>query len=278
MKAALLRGVAVLGLVALALPGLAHAAPYGLSANVITEVTNFPAGDRKVGFLDLHGDPLAFSLQAIDRTAQLGPGAQATGRFLGSVGLLKVYAGASYPLHGDGLASSTVTSSFYDTIVVGGAGLAVGTPVSYRLDFSISGSVLGALPDPTYGAFATASVSLQDDFTRQAVFMNWDNRRNATGIYSLTLNTTVGHSLLLVADLKAGARVQGNSLNARSAEADFYHSARYALTPSVAGLNVVGLSGHDYTVSAVPEPSSWALMALGLGAVVLRRRAVTRRR
>lgn len=31
------------------------------------------------------------------------------------------------------------------------------------------------------------------------------------------------------------------------------------------------------TTPAVPEPSSWALMALGLGAVVLRRRAVTRR-
>lgn len=277
MKAALRRALAAAGLVALALPGTALAWGYGLQANVITEVVNFPASDRKDGNLWLDGDPLAFSLQAIDRTAQLGPSAQATGRFLGSVGLLKVYAGASYPLGGDGLATSTVTSSFYDTIAVSGAGLAVGTPVSYRLDFSISGSVLGALPDPTFGAFATASVSLQDDFTRQAVVMNWDNRQNATGIYSLTLNTTVGHSLILAADLKAGARVQGNSVNARSAEADFYHSARYALTPSVAGLNVLGMSGHDYTVSAVPEPSSWALMVLGLTGAALRRRAVVRR-
>lgn len=277
MKAALRRALAAAGLVALALPGTALAWGYGIEANVITEVVNFPASDRKVGSLWLDGDPLAFSLQAIDRTAQLGPGSEATGRFLGSVGLLKVYAEASYPLGGDGQASSTVTSSFYDTILVSGAGLAVGTPVSYRVDFSISGSVLGALPDPTYGAFATSAVSLQDDFTRQAVVMNWDNRKNATGVYSLTLNTTVGHSLILSADLKAGARVQGNSVNARSAEADFYHSARYALTPSVAGLNVVGMSGHDYTVTAVPEPSSWALMALGLAAVVVRRRAAARR-
>lgn len=278
MKAALRWGLAAVGLVALVLPGAASAWGYGVTANVITEVSNFPAADRKDGNLWLDHDPLAFSLQAIDRTAQLGPGAQATGRFLGSVGLLKAYASASYPLNGAGQASSTVTSSFYDTIVVGGAGLAVGTPVSYRLDFSISGSVLGGPPGSNYGAFGTASVSLQDDATRQSVFMNWNDKVNAPGLYSLTLNTTVGHSLILGAALDVGALVKGNALTGRFAEADFYHSARFALAPSVAGLNVVGMSGHDYSVSAVPEPSSWALMALGLGTVVVRRRGAARRR
>lgn len=276
MKAALRRGLAALGLVALALPGTALAG-YGLQANVITEVTNFPAADRKDGNLWLDRDPLAASLQAIDRTAQLGPGAKATGLFLGSVGLLKAYAGATYPLNGGGLASSTVTSSFYDNIDVVGAGLAVGTPVSYRLDFSISGTVLGAQIDPSFGAIATSSLWMRDESTGKTVALNWDNRQNSTGLYSLTLNTTVGHSLFLYAELNVAARVQGNSLIVRSTEADFYHSARYALTPSVAGLNVVGQSGHDYTVSAVPEPSSWALMALGLTGVVLRRRAARQR-
>ena len=104
-----------------------------------------------------------------------------------------------------------------DEIRVTGGGLAVGTPVSYRLDFSISGSVLGVQPDPTFGAFGTASVSLQDYITGKSVFMNWDNRRDATGIYSLTLNTVVGSSLLINASLQTGARVQGNSINARFA-------------------------------------------------------------
>lgn len=278
MKAALLRGVAALGLAALALPGTALAWGYGMQANVITEVVNFPASDRKDGNLWLDFDPRAFSLQAIDRQASLGSNAIAKGKFLGSVGLLKTYASATYPLGGDGMATSTVTSSFYDTILVGGAGLAVGTPVSYRLDISISGSVLGGPAGSNYGAFATSSVSLQDDFTRQAAVLNWNDKTHAPGVYTLTLNTKVGRGLILSADLNVGARVQGNSVLGRFAEADFYHSARFALTPSVAGLNVTGQSGHDYTVSAVPEPSSWALMALGLGAVVLRRRAVMRRR
>lgn len=274
MKAAMLSAVAALGLAALSLPGTAQAAAYGLSGFVYTEVTAFPAGDIKRGEVWLDGDPLAASLQAVDRTSRLGPGSEATARFLGQVGVLKAYASASYPLGGDGLATSTASGSFYDEIQVTGAGLARGTPVSYRLDFSISGSVLGVQPDPTFGAFGTASVSLRDYVTGKSVFMNWDNRRDATGIYSLTLNTTVGSSLLINAALQTGARVQGNSINGRFAEADFYHSALYSLTPSVTGLNAVGLSGHDFT-AAVPEPSSWALMALGVGMVAAfkRRRA-----
>jgi hypothetical protein len=276
MKAAVLRAVAALGLAALALPGTALAYGYSLTANVITEANNFPESMRREGHLQLDNDQRAFSLQSLDRVAQVSNGGKAVGLFLGSVGLLKAYASAATPI-GGGLVTSTVTSSFADTIAVSGAGLAVGTPVSYRLDFSIQGSVLPSPPGSLPTAFADARVVLQDDNTYQSVNFNWSNRTMATGVYSLVLNTQVGHSLVLYADLDVGAQVGSNSLTGRFAEADFYHSARYALTPSVAGLNVVGQSGHDYTVSAVPEPSSWALMALGLGAVVLRRRAVTRR-
>lgn len=272
MKAAALRWACVLGLAALVQPGTALAYGYSLTANVITEANNFPEGARQEGHLQLDSDPRAFSLQALDRAAQVSNGGKAVGLFLGSVGLLKAYASAATPL-GGGLVTSTVTSSFVDTIAVSGAGLAVGTPVSYRLDFSIQGSVLpppaGALPT----AFADARVMLQDDNSYQAVSFRWSDKTMATGVYSLVLNTQVGHSLVLYANLDVGAQVGSNSQTGRFAEADFYHSARYALTASVAGLNVTGQSGHDYTVSAVPEPSSWALMAVGLAAVVFKRRA-----
>ncbi|MCE4555721.1 PEP-CTERM sorting domain-containing protein [Pelomonas cellulosilytica] len=277
MKAALRCGAAVLGLVALALSGAAQAGGYGLTANVITEVTNFPAADRKDGNLWFDREPQAGQLQAVDRTAQLGPGVAAVGRFLGSTGLLKAYAGASYPFGGSGLATSTVSSSFYDTVMVTGAGLAVGTPVSYRVDFSIEGTVLGAAPDPTFGAIAEASVTLQDDYTYQSVKLNWGNRTQSPGVYSLVLDTKVGSAVVIYGSLAVGARVQGNSVTARSAAADFYNSAHYYITPSVAGLNTVGLSGHDFTAAPVPEPSTWALMALGLGWVAVRQRRASRR-
>ena len=275
MKAALRRAAAALGLAALALPGTALAYGYSLTANVITEATNFPEGVRQEGHLQLDNDPRAFSLQALDRVAQVSNGGKAVGMFLGSVGLLKAYASAATPL-GGGLVSSTVTSSFADTIAVSGAGLAAGTPVSYRLDFSIQGSVLPSPPGSLPTAFADARVMLQDDNTYQAVSFNWSDRTMAPGVYSLVLNTRVGHSLVLYANLNVGAQVGSNPLTGGFAEADFYHSARYALTPSVAGLNVVGMSGHAYTASAVPEPSSAALLGLGLAWFVAWRRPRTR--
>ena len=257
---------------AFALPGSAQAYGYNLNVNVITEAINFPESSRQVGNIDLSFDPRAFSLQTLDRVAQVSNGGKAVGLFLGSIGLLKAYASAATPL-GGGLVTSTVTSSFADTIAVSGAGLAPGTPVSYRLDFSIQGSVLtspsGAIP----GAFADAGVTLQDDNTYQAVSFSWSDKTKAPGVYSLVLNTQVGHSLVLYANLNVGAQVGSNSLTGRFAEADFYHSARYALVPSVAGLNTVGSSGHDFAASSVPEPSSWALMAAGgLALIMLRRR------
>lgn len=267
---------------AVAVPAAAHAQNfgYGVTSNITTEAVTFRPGvptesQRDTGFLEWNNDPQAAALNALDRQAKVSNGGLAIGRFLGSVGLLKAYASATYPyccasfpVQADGSASATVTSSFGDSLKVSGAGLAVGTPVSYRLDFSISGSLLTGAPGQHFGAFAQSSVSLRDIDSFQSVALNWDASRQAAGLYSLTLNTQVGHTLYLSASLNVGAQVQGNSPVGRVAEADFYHSAVYSLAPSVAGLNTVGASGHDFTVSSVPEPSSGVLLGAGLLALV----------
>jgi hypothetical protein len=147
-----------------------------VSANLITEAVSFHFGGptesaRDLGNLQLDNDPLANTLNALDRQAKVSNNGVATARFLGSVGLLKAYASArypyccaSFPVLSDGSASATVTSSFGDLITVSGAGLAVGTPVSYRVDFRIDGALVTApSPGQHYGATADASVSLQDE-------------------------------------------------------------------------------------------------------------------
>jgi hypothetical protein len=101
------------------------------------------------------------------------------------------------------------------------------------------------------------------------VVFNWDAARQTTGLYSIVLNTAVGHTLSLFGSLNVGAQVAGNSPVGRFAEANFYNSAHYNLAPSVAGLNTVGASGHDFAVSSVPEPQTW--LQLGLGLLALRR-------
>jgi hypothetical protein len=59
--------------------------------------------------------------------------------------------------------------------------------------------------------------------------------------------------------------------------ADFGHTINLYATPSLTGVGTVSKGGHDYAMlSAVPEPSTWAAMLLGLG--VLGARVRGRRR
>ena len=104
------------------------------------------------------------------------------------------------------------------------------------------------------------------------MLFQWDAARHGTGLYSLTLATEVGHTLGLSGMLYASAYVSANATLARAAEADFSHSAYFYLSPSVAGLNTVGASGHDF-MAPVPEPAAAALLVAGLLALALRHKA-----
>jgi hypothetical protein len=173
-----------------------------------------------------------------------------------------------------GYTNGTAQGSFYDTIAVTGAGLAPGTPVSYTVDFRISGTL--SSPSFELGGYLSAEglaeVRLRDLTSADSVIFSWDAKKNATGLYSLTLATTVGSSLGLSGMIFADAYVSAYAIGGRSAEADFYHSAAYALRPSVAGLNTLGASGHEF-LTPVPEPATGLLLAAGLLALGLVRRS-----
>ena len=220
----------------------------------------------------------ALQAQSLNIAVTLSDGGQARARVIGALGTLKAFASAAYPAapHAQGQSNGHAAVSFLDTITVQGAGLAVGTPVSYRVDFAISGNItpaLGPNTGPTF-AMAGALVRLLDTSSNQRVQLDWNPRFLPGGLYSLTLATEVGHQLVLSGFLTADATANsGTPLGGpTSAVADFEHSAYFNLAPSVAGLNTVGLSGHDFAVTAVPEPATWLSLLAGLGLLAWRRK------
>ena len=231
---------------------------------------------QHVPVLDLIDDPRSRQMQSLDSSASFG-GGTATAHFAGRMGLLRATAEASFPYCCDalgyrvvqGYANATVQGRFYDSIAVTGAGLAVGTPVSYMVNFSISGE----LSNPSFeignflSAYGLAEVRLRDMASFAEVNKSWDASRDATGMFSLTLDTFVGRTISISGMLAVGASVSDYAQLGRSAWADFGHSAGYQLLPSVTGLNTTGASGYDFSAAPVPEPGSWALLAAGLLAV-----------
>ncbi|TXI18844.1 MAG: PEP-CTERM sorting domain-containing protein [Roseateles sp.] len=256
-----------------------------LTAQLLVNTTAFfPVSgvDSDAPTLNLMDDPRVRQLQVLDTSSALS-GGSALAHFEGRMGLLRAYAWASFPYCCDalgqrvvqGYSNATVEGRFYDSIAVSGASLAPGTPVSYTVNFSISGS----LSDPSFesGGFLTAyglaEVRLRDLGSFAEVNMRWDASRDAPGLFSLTLDTFVGRTISLSGMLAVGASVSDAARLGRVAWADFGHSAGYQLVPSVAGLNTTGASGYDFSASPVPEPGAWALLAAGLLLLGLRRQS-----
>ncbi|WP_457423818.1 hypothetical protein [Roseateles sp. P5_E7] len=247
-----------------------------LLVNMNVHATSFLApGDGEQRFaptLDLRDDPKLAQMQHMHEIASYA-GGHGIGRFEGHVGLLRAFASGTFPYCCDlgghrvnyGYAGASVQSQFYDSIVVGGAGLAVGTPVSYTVNFQIDGH----LSNPSFeiggylSAYGVAEVRLGDLTSRETLYRSWDASRDAPGNYQLTLNTEVGHTIFVVGMLAVGASVSDYATLGRYVETDFAHSAGYQLVPSVAGLNTVGASGYDFA-TPVPEPAAGLLMLGGL--------------
>lgn len=270
-------------LLACSLP--ARAIDSQLNANLLVNTTAFyPVSgvDSDAPNLDLRDDPRLRQLQTLDTSAAFG-GGTARAHFEGRMGLLRAFAESSFPYCCDagghrvvqGYSNATVQGRFYDSIAVTGAGLAPGTPVSYTVNFSIT----GALSSPSFesGGFLTAygvaEVRLRDMASFAEVNKSWDASRDATGVFSLTLDTFVGRTISLSGMLAVGASVSDYARLGRTAWADFGHSAGYQLVPSVAGLNTTGASGYDFAAAPVPEPGTWLSMALGLALLAWRRQS-----
>lgn len=262
--------------------GPAWAQVYQSQGNVNSIAATFaptPREDQQhVDDFDHLNQPAARLPDRIEAESHVNNGGFSRGIVEGSIGHLKAFAEASYPSgisapYYNGYTWVAARASFADTVAVGGAGLALGTPVSYELRFYIEG--VRTTPAFESGGYLSvdglAELRLRDLNSGADQWMSWDAKRQANGWYSVSVNTAVGHSLMVSGMLYAGASVSSSATLARYAMADYGHSASYFLAPSVDGLNVVGASGHDFTVSAVPEPAS-ALLLLAGGLLLIARR------
>lgn len=265
------------------LPGVAAAQAYEVRGSGIAsayQLTPYEDVTRSPSFIYSAPDPAAGLTQTADGVVTLSNGAHAQAKVTASMGTLKAYAHAAYAYSTTvtGMAVADASVSFNDTVLVQGAALPLGTPVSYRVDLSVDASFQQLLGTPGADgnfvyALATTLLRVLDTTTQEQAQFVWDPRLLSDGVYSVNINTQVGHRLYLTGNIQAHAQATsyGVPQSPHTATADLGHTALYHLVPSVAGLNTSGLSGHEYLASPVPEPASGLLMAIGVAALWLRR-------
>ena len=278
-----LTSAALLGLLG-AWPG-AHAAPvYQTIGFAQTLATTSNPNYEQSYFTDTFNylnDARVNAPSHIEQHSAVASGGDAEASVTAQSGVLKAFARAGYPAYTDevrvvGYSYGDAQARFGDTILVGGAGLALGTAVSYSISFHIDGwHSFPAYEVPGhFAAGAEANMLLRDVNSGSEVRRDWSSTVDLNGWTTLMLHTEVGHELFIAGFLAAYASVDSYATVARVAVADYGHSANYFLTPSIDGLNTVGASGHDFRMVAdpnsVPEPTSLALLLLGL--LTLKRR------
>ncbi len=220
-------------------------------------------------------DPAANAVvTATQNDVRLGNAAHAYA--LTSFGTQKVYADAYATT---GYAETSAYSSVQDIIpaseIVGGI---------YTIHFNIS----GAFTDTTGISGASGGgylyVNAVDNTTNYGLgSLNWFSTAAAPGgLVDFAVTVPADHSIRLRVDFTANAYTSSSNSGAVYGPllvvADFSHSLNYYFSAPAGGTDLIGVSGHDYSVnplSAVPEPATWTMMLAGVVAVGVagRRRA-----
>jgi hypothetical protein len=262
----------------LAAPGLSLAAPFlpnpaYLSARTQTDGIRFAPNpdeapvDAKANTIEgaeLAGQPVL----TLRSDTVLSNGAQAHAQIEASMGVLKGKLSTHYEKTfstDDGWVDAVFSTSFEDFIEVTAPGLAEGTPVTYTFSLAIDGTS-GVTPQPAApGALGVGFAASMGPAWLSPVprvrTIDWQMSQG-DGVFSQTFEAVVGELVRVRGTLYAGS--QAGTPNATSdAWADYMSTARFHLTPSVAGANTVSVSGHDYALSAVPEPSTAVLFVMG---------------
>ena len=183
-----------------------------------------------------------------------------------------------------------------DAFLVESGTLATGTPVTVNFNLAVSGVIQGEYPDG--GDYASAGlgvhriVRVHRGTIGNTVFLFSRQDSWNTPLHSDPVN--VNQALPLALALQVGDAVTfeisfyaqaGSAYNGGfygpdieiAARADAMHTLGTTIAPSDgANVQLRFVSGHDYSPSAIPEPSTYAMFIAGLGLMLVARRRVDR--
>ncbi len=191
-------------------------------------------------------------------------------------------------------ASSTATASWYDLLTIGGTANANGFVV-LRFTLELHGQTIVSPPGPSASASIESRLFI-DDFSRfngslidltepgsasQTVGFRQGQQVQLYGDLNVTSNAFAGRRYSTVCSGFVCFPVRGGYFPDSNAVADASNTAGFSVDVVTPGGSYTSMSGQSYVTvaTAVPEPSTWALLTAGLLATAsLGRRQVARRR
>ena len=174
---------------------------------------------------------------------------------------------------------SSVNLYLHDSITVSSSTIAVGTPVTFQLTGEALGTAFDGVLNSGYtgGSYSelNANVSLVGPTGVSLRFCTGTANCSLGSLpfgssYSALIDANVGDvfslDIFLYADTHSQYDYGGESSLYLSGTADAFHSLHTFLLPDDTSIVLLADSGHDYSapLTAVPEPSSAALLGLGL--------------
>ena len=263
---------------ALACPAFALAAPFLPNPAYLSARTQTDGVRHATNPIEAPVDSKSKQIEGADLIAQplltqrsdtmLSNGAQAHAQIEASMGVLKGRLSTHYEKSFDadgGFVDAVFSTSFEDFIEVTAPGLAAGAPITYTFSLTIDGTSgvtpLPAAPGALSVGFAASMGPAWLSPVPRVRTIDWQMSQG-DGVFSQTFEAVVGELVRVRGTLFAGSQA-GTSNATSDAWADYMSTARFHLTPSVAGANTVSVSGHDYALSAVPEASTAVLFVMG---------------
>ncbi len=258
-------GALAVGILPWILPGRAHA--FYVEATAGTYAFGGPNGyDQTFGALGTSAS-----------ATSSGDGANSSASASAAMGTVGGFASASAVTRDTGfaqLATGQTWALFSDTISVGSGSLPVGTIVTLSIDTNLTGAIIGVaggfegrgssnFSAGYLGGTAVATAEQRSD---------WINGNYNSNSGPITFNTTVGSLVPLTGrlDVVAIAEGVGQAGVASSVTASFGSTALFTVDALTPGVVLTSESGHNY--SAIPEPATLALLAIGT-LLITRRRA-----